>query len=39
VVSCEKVKAHKELLAKISKGMATNKNGFGVEFESKNFKL
>jgi hypothetical protein len=33
VVDCEKVKVHGELVAKISKGMATNGNGLGVELK------
>ncbi len=38
VVSCEKAKVHEELVAGIGKEVATNKNGLGVELESKNFK-
>jgi hypothetical protein len=37
VVDYEKVKAHWELVAKIGKEMATNKNGLWVEFEYKKF--
>jgi len=33
VVDYEKVKGHWELVAKIGKGMATNRNGLGIEFE------
>jgi hypothetical protein len=33
VVDYEKVKAHWELVAKIGKGMATSRNGLGIEFE------
>jgi hypothetical protein len=33
VVGCKKVKVHEELMVKISKGMATNGNGLGVELE------
>jgi hypothetical protein len=39
VVSYEKVKAHWELTAKIGKAMATNRNGLGVEFELRKFKV
>jgi hypothetical protein len=39
VVNCEKVKAHWELIAKIGKGMATNRNGIGVEFKLKKFEV
>jgi hypothetical protein len=33
VVAYEKVKAQWELVAEIGKGMATNRNGLGIEFE------
>jgi hypothetical protein len=33
VVDCKKVKVHRDLVAKIGNGMATNGNGLGVEFE------
>jgi hypothetical protein len=39
VVNHEKVKVHGELVVGIGKGMATNKNGFEVEFKLKNFKV
>jgi hypothetical protein len=29
----------REEVARLSKGVATNRNGLGVEFESKNFKV
>jgi hypothetical protein len=38
VVSCKKAKVHEELVAGIGKEVATNKNGLGVELESKNSK-
>jgi hypothetical protein len=39
MVNYEKVKVHKELVVGTGKGMATNRNGFEVEFELKNFKV
>jgi hypothetical protein len=39
VVGYEKAKVHEELMTRIGKGMATNKNGLGVELELKNFKV
>ncbi len=39
MVNHEKVKVHGELVVGIGKGMATNKNGFEVEFKLKNFKV
>jgi hypothetical protein len=39
VVSCKKAKVHGELLDGICKGVSTNENGLGIEFELKNFKV
>jgi hypothetical protein len=39
MVNYEKVKVHGELVVGIGKGMATNENGFEVEFKLKNFKV
>jgi hypothetical protein len=39
VVGYEKANIHGELMTRIGKGMATNKNGLGVELESRNFKV
>ncbi len=39
MVGYEKAKVHKGLMTGIGKGMATNKNGLGVELELKNFKV
>ncbi len=39
MVGYEKAKVHEELMTGIGKGMATNKNGLGVELELKNFKV
>jgi hypothetical protein len=33
MVSCEKVKVHSELVARIGKGVATNENELGVELK------
>jgi hypothetical protein len=38
VVGYENVKVRRELMVGISKGVATNGNGLGVELEPKNFK-
>jgi hypothetical protein len=39
VVGCKKAKVHEELMSRICKGVATNRNRFGVELELKNFKV
>jgi polyisoprenoid-binding protein YceI len=38
MVDCEKAKVHGELVVGIGMEVAINRNGFGVELESKNFK-
>jgi hypothetical protein len=39
VVGYEKANIHGELMTRIGKGVATNKNGLGIEFISKNSKV
>jgi len=39
VVNCKKAKVHRKLLDGICKGVSTNGNGLGIEFELKNFKV
>ncbi len=39
MVNCKKAKVHGELLDGICKGVSTNENGLGIEFELKNFKV
>jgi hypothetical protein len=39
MVSCEKAKVHWEIVVGISKRVAINGNGFGIDFKTKNFKV
>jgi hypothetical protein len=38
MVNYEKAQVHRKATSKLGKGVATNKNGLGVELNTKNFK-